>query len=142
MENKEMVQLGINPDLIKPIVENQIKSAILAARGGADNLVESVVNALMTEKVNEKGQKSSYSGENKYNWFDVIVTNTVREAIQAEIKNAILENANVFKDALVHQLTSKSGANAVAKALIDGLNKTFESSWRSKISISFVGNDD
>ena len=142
MENKEMVQLGINPDLIKPIVEKQIKSAILAAMGGADNLVESVVNAIMTEKVDSHGAKSNYSSENKYNWFDVIVTNTVREAIQAEIKNAILENANVFKDALVHQLTSKSGANAVAKALIDGLNKTFESSWRSKISISFVGNDD
>lgn len=137
-----MVQLCINPDLIKPIVEKQIKSAILAAMGGADNLVESVVNAIMTEKVNSHGAKSNYSSENKYNWFDVVVTNTVREAIQEEIKNAIRENANVFKDALVHQLTSKSGANAVAKALIDGLNKTFESSWSSKISISFVGNDD
>lgn len=135
MENN-LINLGISPELVKPIIEQHIKAAITEAFGGSEKVIEKVINGILTQKVNERGTVSNYNSENKFNWIDIVLTNTVQEVAKAAIKEEVAKNASVIKDAIIEQLRSKEGSNKVAAAILDCINDTFKDNWRSNVTIS------
>ena len=130
------ISLTINKEVVNPIVEAKIKSAVLEALGGSDVLIEKVVEQILNTKVNEKGNISSYSNDNKHKWIDIVLTKQINEIAKEAIKEAIQESGTQIKDVLVKHLQSKRGSSLVAKAMVDGLTQTFKNSWTSKIDIS------
>lgn len=135
MENN-LINLGISPELVKPIVEQHIKAAITEAFGGSEKVIEKVINGILTQKVTANGSVSNYNSENKFNWIDVVLTNTIREVAKEAIKEEVTKNTSVIKDAIIEQLRSKEGSDKVASAILDCINDTFKDSWRSNITIS------
>lgn len=141
MNNEQnLVQLGINPELIKPIINTHIKAAIVEAMGGSEELIDKVVDSVLNTKVNHEGKISNYSGDNQYRWLDVILTNEIRTAVKTELQNAVTESAGAIREALIAKLRTKAGADIVATALLDGLSHSFDYAWMSKIDISFTNN--
>jgi len=134
MEGKD-VSLTISKEIVTPIVEAKLKGAILEALGGKDELIEKLINDILTRKVASNGKRSSYSSENKYTWIDLSLTNQIKKAIEEEVKAQLIGSSKTIKEALVAQLRTKSGSNKVAKALLDGLLGSFVSAWRSKIDV-------
>lgn len=132
---KNLINLGISPELVKPIVEQHIKAAITEAFGGSEKVIENVIHGILTQKVNESGTISSYSGDNRFNWIDVVLTKTIQEVAKEAIKEEISKSASVIKGVIVEQLRSKEGADKVATAILDCMNDTFKDSWRSNIQI-------
>lgn len=143
MSNEQnLVQLGINPELIKPIINTHIKAAIVEAMGGSEELIDKVVDSVLNTKVNHEGKISNYSGDNRYRWLDIILTNEIRNAVKAELQNAVTESSGVIRESLIAKLRTRAGADIVASALLDGLCHSFDHSWMSKIDISFTHSND
>lgn len=139
--NKDSVSLEISKDIVKPIVTAKIQEAILEALGGADEVIKKVTETILTQKVDSKGQPSNYSYDSM-SYLDYVVTNQIKEAIKEELTKQIIDSSSVIKDAIIKLVQTKNGANMVAKALLDGMNKTFESSWRSEIKINIKPKSD
>lgn len=136
-KNNTMVQLGISPELIKPVIETHIKAAIVEAFGGAEELIAKVVRNVLEQKVSANGTISNYSSDNRYQWLDIVITQQIRAAVEEEVRNQVKESSSAIREALVEELRSKAGAHKVAQALLDGAMGTFKHCWSSKMDISF-----
>ena len=134
------VNITINKELINPIIKEKINQAILEALGGKEELVKTVVEQIISAKVNEKGIVDNYSNYNKFNWLDIAVTKQIRAAVEIELKEQIANSTSSIKEALISQLRTKKGSSTVAKALLDGLNGSFKHNWTSKININIEPN--
>ena len=132
---QNMVNLGINKELITPIVEKEIKAAVVAALGGADSVIEKVVNNIMYQKVNSEGKVSSYSSDNKYTFIEHVLTNNIKGAIGEELKRQIGEKAEPLKKAIVKSLRNEKMADKLADALLTAFSQTVDSNWKSIINI-------
>lgn len=135
--NSSLVNLSIPKEVTQPIVAAKIQEAVLAALGGADKIVSTVVHTICNQKVDSSGKISSYSSDNKHNWLDIHVTNV----IQDEVKKALIEQIRVssqqIKDELIKQISTKKGASKIAEALLSSLDGTFNSGWKSSIKVLF-----
>ena len=87
------VQLTISKEVVTPIVEAKVKEAVLAAMGGADEIVKNVLNGILTQKVGSDGRVSSYSTDNKYSWLDIVLTKQIKESAEQAIRECLAENA-------------------------------------------------
>lgn len=67
-----------------------------------------------------------------------MVTTQIETAVREELKIQIANSSSVIKEALINQLRTKKGSSMVASALLAGLDKSFESSWRSNIEIKIT----
>lgn len=136
--NTSLVNLSIPKEVTQPIVAAKIQEAVLAALGGSDKIVASVVNALCNRKVDQHGNTPRYDSDAKSTWIDYHVTTIIQKNIEEEIKKQLIEQSENIKQELIKQLQSKKGSHAVAAAIIDGLGETFKSNWNSKIEIKFT----
>lgn len=130
------ISLEISKEIVTPIVEAKIKAAITAALGSKEEVIATLADKILFQKVTSSGTVSNYSSDNKYNWIDVVFTNQIKKVIEEELKSKVNESAEAIKAALVKHLKTAKGANAVATALLAGLSDTFTNSWRSKLDIT------
>lgn len=138
--NSSLVNLSIPQEVTQPIVAAKIQEAVLAALGGADKIVEAVIHKICFTKVDDKGQVSSYSSDNKNNWIDHHVTKIIEGAIHEELKRQLDAGAMPIKEALIKVLQSKAGASKMGDAILQSLTGTFkgENNLLPKIEINFT----
>lgn len=135
MENN--VSLTISKEIVQPIVKAKIEEAILQAMGGGETLIKTVIESIFNRKVNSEGNVSTYSGDNKYNWLEVVVTNQIKIAVQDSVKDLLANRQNEIKAAITKQLSSKKGIEAFAQALIEGTGKISER-YQSSVEVKFT----
>lgn len=135
--NSSLVNLSIPQEVTQPIVAAKIQEAVLAALGGSEKIVASVIHQICNTKVDSRGNVPSYNSDAKYTWLDYHVTNVIQEEVKKQLQETIKINSQAIKDELVRQLQTKKGASKVAEALLSSLNGTFASGWRSSISVNF-----
>ncbi|MDE7345389.1 MAG: hypothetical protein K2N48_01450 [Muribaculaceae bacterium] len=133
-----MINLGISPDLVKPIVEKQIKAAVTEMFGGADEIINKVVTAMIHQKVDINGKVNSSSYNNTYDWFELVFSKQIKEAVENELKEQMKSMSAAIRKSLIKKLRSEQGANLVADALLRGLEGTFEHSWSSEIDVKLI----
>lgn len=120
--NSSLVNLSIPQSVTAPIVAAKVQEAVMAALGGADAIVASVVKQICETKVDENGKPSSYSSDQNRSWMDFHVTKILQGAINEELKRQTVELTAPVKDALIKQLQTKSGASKIATALLGALD--------------------
>lgn len=129
--NSSLVNLTIPQNVTQPIVAAKIQEAVLAAMGGADKIVSTVVHEICNRKVNPKdGKVSGYSSDNTIPWMDYQVTGLLQSAINEELKKQTVDLTSPVRDALIKELQTKQGASKVAKLLLGSLVS-------SEVEISF-----
>lgn len=131
------VSITVSQEIVAPILEAKIKAAIAHAMGGEEELLNKVLNTILFQKVTSDGKLSQYSSDNKYNWFDVIITKTIQEQVKEAVIEEVKLQSDVIKDFVKGQLKTAKGSSAVAEALVDAMNNSFANKWTSKFEINF-----
>ena len=134
MDTDNLVNLSIGKDVVNPIVEKSIKSAITHAMGGSEKVIEMVISTILNTKVDSSGKPSTYSIDRDRTWLDFVLTKNIEEACKTAIQEEIKKSSSIIKDALVRKLQTKAGSDKVASALLSALDGTF-GSWRSEVKI-------
>ena len=133
---ENMINLGISPELVKPIVEKQIKAAVTEMLGGADKVIDKIVSSMIHQKVDKDGNVSRYG--NEYDWFEVVFSKQIKEAVEAELREQMKSMVAPIRKSLIKKLRSEQGASLVADALLRGLEGTFDKAWRSQIDVKLI----
>jgi hypothetical protein len=110
-----------------------VKAMMATILGGQEQIVDKVIKNILETKVGSDGRPTSYSdGKTYFEWLlKDEITKAVKELIAEEMKSKV---SNI-KKAIKKQIQSETGATVIADALLNGLNKTCESSWRSTFKI-------
>lgn len=135
---QELINLGISPEVIKPIVNTHIKALIVEALGGTQNLVDKAVEGLLKTYVDRDNGKITSSGSyNSAPLFDFYFNKLLAESIKEAIQEAMTENKEQVKEAVKRSLMRKKG-DALADAVIDCIIGTFGNEWRSKVEVKLT----
>ena len=128
-----MMSLSISKEMLTPVIEQQVKAMMTTILGGQEQIVDTIIKRILETKVGSDGRPTSYSdGKTYFEWLlKDEITKAVKELIAEEMKSKV---SNI-KKAIKKQIQSETGATVIADALLNGLNKTCESSWRSTFKI-------
>ncbi len=138
---QEQATMSLPMDLIKPAIEAKISATIMEALGSQDAVISMIVEQIMRHKVNEKGEVSSYSSENKIPWL----TWAVQDATRTAIKDAIKANIGVNQDKIAAAISAEMGRSksplvrSMVAAMADGLVKACAENYR--VSVNFFDKD-
>ena len=137
-----MINLEINEDVVKPILEKQIQAAILANIGNPEELIQKVVSTALSQKVDSGGRVSGYSGDNKYDYLDVLTTKSIQKAAEEALRDWLEENSQLVKKAVIKELNKPARRHSIAKAFADAVESSLQCSWRFSCDVSFIKRDD
>ena len=127
------MSLSISKEMLTPVIEQQVKAMMTTILGGQEQIVDTIIKRILETKVGRDGRPTSCSdGKTYFEWLlKDEITKAVKELIAEEMKSKV---SNI-KKAIKKQIQSETGATVIADALLNGLNKTCESSWRSTFRI-------
>jgi hypothetical protein len=142
MSNTSLGSINLNPDLLKPIVETEIKSALTRALGDPEKVVASIVAHCLNDKVNDKGYKGQYSSDNTHNFMDIVFRNIIQETAKQEMMKWAAENTEIIRAAVIKEISSKKGATSFAKAMVDGAVACMQNTYKVSVEMKMsVGGD-
>jgi len=133
----EMMSLQINEDMVKPILEKQIQSAIMANIGDPEKLVEKVVSTALSKKVNREGNVSNYSSDNKYDYLEVLTEVAIRNAAKEALKEWLADNKELLKTAVTKELNKPARLKTIVGAFADAAENSFKCDWRFSCDVNF-----
>lgn len=114
------VEFKINEDLIKGVVSEKMKAAIVEAWGGKEKLLSDIIDAYMDCKVNENGNVSNYGSENKYRRSDILIHRMLEKAMADALSLFLQERQEELKTALAKHFATKQGTSMLVKSMAAG----------------------
>lgn len=131
----DSASVQIPNDVIQPIVEARIKAAIIEQLGSKDELIESCVKGILSQKVDGNGNPSS----NSYGTFplmDFLARKAVTEAAKAAIKEWAVSNGGKIELALKKEIARNTGN--IAKGLAKSFIQKADSGWSVQVNLQVV----
>lgn len=133
----EPVELKISSEVIKPIIQAKINTAIIEALGGHKDLIESFLDAWMTRKVDSDGKESNYNSTKPR--IDYLLTKMLEEALKESLAELLKQRKGEIALEFAKYFKTKAGSNALMAALQNGVCKSLESAWMTSISFHQLG---
>lgn len=140
MEN--MINLGINEDMVKPILEKQIQTAIMANIGNPEELIEKVISVALKQKVDRNGDISRYSSDNEYDYLEILTGQAIREAAKEALREWLDENKQLVKKMVIKEMNKPERQKSLVGAFANAVEDSLNCSWRFKCDINFTKEDD
>ena len=134
---KDVVSLEVGSEIVRPIIEKRIAAAIAEELGGADIMIEKMVAAALSVKVNRDGLISKYSGDNKHDFVEAVTGRIVRGAAQEAMKQWATDNSQKIKDAIIKEMMKPTSCRKLAKAFAEAATDSIAISWKPTISVDF-----
>lgn len=135
--SEKMMSFELNEDMVKPILEKQIQTAILANIGKPEELIGKIVSIALKEKVSDNGKKSEYSSYNKYDYLEIITNNAIREAAKNALAQWLEENSQILKAKIIEELNKPQRRDSIVKAFADAAESSFKADWNFKCDFKF-----
>lgn len=136
MDN-EMVSLKIDQTMVSSVLTKQIQAAIVAQLGDQDELISHAVKVALSIKVDRKGKVSDYSSDNRYDFLEILATNSIHEAAKAALDEWLQENSAKIKEAVLEELKTPSRQRSIAVAYADAIEHSLTTSWNMNCNIVF-----
>lgn len=140
---QDLINLGISPEVIKPIVDTHIKALIVEALGGTQDLVDKAVEGFLRTTV-DKDNGTVATSRHDYNTtslFNYYFNKLLAQSVEEAIKETLTENKDQIKEAVKRSLMRKRG-DRFADSVIDCITGCFEKSWRTNVRVEIVKNED
>lgn len=132
---QELINLGISPEVIKPIVNTHIKAMIVEALGGTQNLVDKAVEGFLKTTVDKNNGQVSSGSYNTTTLFNYYFNSLMAESVREAIKEVLTENREDIKNAIKKSLMRNKG-DVFAAAILDCVNGSFTpNGWRASVSV-------
>ena len=129
------VDIKVSKDVIKGIIEAKVQTAITEAMSSERGVVERLVAATLDQKVDTKGQRSTYRDENKQTYLEYLCRDVLQEGAKEAIKLWAEERKEVLMGEFLRQLQTKQTSNLLVKACVEGITEAVSSHWRFSVKI-------
>ena len=127
------VNLSISDELVQPIIEAKIQSAICAALSGQQEIVSKVIEKILTMKVNKEGQRDTYGYRDSKTFIQWLCENAIHDAAKEAVKAWVSQSNEKLKKELekILQRRTRSIAESVISSMITGI----ERDWNLKVEV-------
>jgi len=141
MKSTEMVNIEVSEGLIKPLVEEKIRTAIVAEMSKhPQQIIDGLVARALDLKVDEKGKPSTYSSAKPY--IEHLCDNVIRDEAKKALLEMIEEHRPKIKDSIKKKMSQGGVSKRLATALVDGMVDSLDCKYSQKIEVSFKKKDD
>ena len=126
------VNLSISKELIQPIIDAKVSAAVCEALNGSKNIVANVVATVLDMKVNDQGERSSYSNDIPYvQWL-------CNDAIKNAAKQAIVNYISASNEKLILAIEKNLQNNTkdIAINLVSSFINATKNSWSMNVDVS------
>ena len=94
----EQTTLAIPNDVLKPIIEARISTAIASALGDEKQLVADAITHILKQKVSKEGKHENYEHYNTENFIQWLAKKYIREAVDKAVREHIQESMPQIKE--------------------------------------------
>lgn len=137
MGNIVGLDLNIDQDYLAKAVQQSVMIGISESLNGKNEIVSQIVKMVLSQKVDEKGNISSYSRDNKYTLLEFYVTKMLREVTAEEMQRMVDEHRDEITKAIRAELSKKVNYNKFVDAFINNISSAVSNSWCPRIEINF-----
>jgi hypothetical protein len=131
MADTASIQLPEN--LVKPIVEAEIKAALIRQLSGQDALIREIVTRALTIKVDRDGKECGYGDTPLLNY---LLHQSIRKMAKEAIEEWLAEKLPTIKGQLAAELAKRKGG--LSQLIVAGLEETLKKQeWRLKVDCIF-----
>lgn len=121
------VNLTVSPELVQPIIREQIHAAIAAQMKNIPGLIEGVAAAALNVKVNNDGKVSDQDYYNKMPFVEWASRNMIHKAATAALETWLASHEKELQVAVEAHLKKnvKTVAGAIVASLVDNAKHRF-----------------
>lgn len=132
MNATDQVDIKISPELIAPIIQAKVQAAIVESLGQQSDMIESVVAAALSTKVDDKGKPTDNSYY-KMTFVEFMCRKAIHDATKQAFDEWITENKPKLVEQVKKQITKKPAT--FAKAFVDGIAGSLKTQWAFEVKI-------
>lgn len=136
MSNIVGVNLDIDDNYLNEAVKNIVMTGI-AETLNKDKIVSGLVNTVLETKVNDEGEISRYSSDNKYTLLEIYVNKMIRELIKEEMKKLVEEKRPKMQEIIRKELNKKATIDKFVSAFISKNLDNLDNKWRTTINVEY-----
>ena len=136
MGNIVGIDLNVDNNYLNEAVKSIVMTGI-AETLDKDKIVNGLVKAVLETKVDEKGEISSYSRDNRYTLLEVYVNNIIREIVKEEMKKLVEEKRPKMQEFIRRELNKRATLDKFVDAFISNNLDNLDSNWKTKISVEY-----
>lgn len=133
----ETASINMPDNLIKPIIEAEIKAAIIRQLGNSEALIGEVVKRALNMKVDRDGKECSYGD---FNLLEMLLQRTIRNVAKEAMEEWVKEKHPQIKKQLADELSKRK--TGLASLLVDGLANAIKDPWRLNVKCCLQNDKD
>ena len=142
MSTNTGMTLNVSEDLVRPVIEQKIQSAIVAELTKSDNgaFINGIVGRILSQKVDSDGKPSNYSYDRERSYIEWLCTKAVRECAAKAIEEWLDGNKDKMRKHIQSELAKRS--ESMAQVFMEGLVGAVKSKWDFKVDVEFASKKD
>lgn len=135
------LEFKISEGLVMPIIKAKIETAIIEAMGGHEELIYSMLDAFMKQKVSADGKPAQgYRGDIPR--LEYLTTKMVESAMKEALSEFLKNKQELMRQEFEKYFKTKKGSAEIAKAMQKGLCQSFASDWRMQFKFELLESRD
>ena len=138
MTSKDMMglQLNMNPEYIEKMTKELVLQSVAGVLKTKDGeLIKELVNNVLYQQVNEKGEISNYRGDYKQPLINYLVNKLIKEQTNEILIEVLNENQGLIRKKIKTELRKDETIDAFLNAFTKGVTDTLESKWYSAVKV-------
>ena len=125
--------MNVDETVVTNVLNKQIRTAIIRELDKMPELIDSIVETALKQKVRRNGETSSYSSENKYDFIEIVSTNAIQTQAKVALQEWITDNKSKIKEA-IKKVLSKNTEN-IAASVVHSMVENSKSDYKINISL-------
>ena len=130
------LDLNIDDNYLAECVRQTVIMGISESLNRKNEIVSTLVRAVLDTKCTEDGRISSYERENRYTIIEAYMRKTIKETAQEEIKRVIDEHTDEIREAIYEELSKQETMDDLVSQYLVALKKSL-SSYCTDITVNF-----
>lgn len=95
-------------EIIEPIIQAHVATAVTAALSGREAIIEKAVAAVLGAKVDDRGQPDRYDSRGALTWVQWAMQDAVKLATKDALEKAVKGHEEKIREELAHQMTRRN----------------------------------
>ncbi|RGR75488.1 hypothetical protein DWY25_04430 [Holdemania filiformis] len=130
------LDLKIDQEAITGVIKQMVNAGIVQALDEKNNIASSIVNQVLSMKVDDEGKVSSYSSYNKYTLLEYYVKQMIKDEAVNVIKEVMEEKREDIRGMIKREMSKKATIDSFYKAFLSGVVDSIDSTYRTTINVS------
>lgn len=130
------LDLKIDQEAITGVIKQMVNAGIVQALDEKNNIASSIVNQVLSMKVDDEGKVSSYSSYNKYTLLEYCVKQMIKDESLNVIKEVMEEKREDIRGMIKREMSKKETIDSFYKAFLSGVVDSIDSTYRTTINVS------